>query len=158
MSAEAEVTEALNAPVDQNAQAAADAKKLLEELSGEGATNGNAESKSDEQPAQDKTNGASESKNEPNRKESDRHNRSPEHRRGDRSDRGSWRGRGRGRGGNFNNRNTRSNNIKSDVTTQEESDDPVAIRKQVSCTAVALSLLTHPFAGRILLLGFQPSA
>jgi len=130
MSTEAEVTEALNQPVDNNAQAADDAKKMLEELSGEGATNGTAE-KSDEKPAEKDTNGTSEEKPEDDDEKRDR---SPEYRRNNRGDRDRGRGRGRGggrgRGSYGGGRDTR-NNIKSDLTTQEESDDPVAIRKQV---------------------------
>lgn len=134
MSAEAEVSEALNKPVDQNAQASDEAKKMLEELSGEGATNGTSASKSE--PAEKEANGTTEEKNH---KSDDKRGRSPDYRRGgrgdrgDRGDRGGWRGRGRGRGrGGYDNRN----NIKSDLTTQEESDDPVAIRKQVCALTV----------------------
>lgn len=55
-------------------------------------------------------------------------------------------GRGRGgrdrRGGRDNNdsRDSYKRNIKSDLTTQEESSDPVAIRKQVQCTPTRLGV------------------
>ena len=64
--------------------------------------------------------------------------RSPERRRGDRYERG---GRGRGRGGRgaYMGRPSR-HNIKSDLTTQEESDDPVAIRKQVGSAILAAEI------------------
>lgn len=55
---------------------------------------------------------------------------SREHRHHGRSDRGGGRGRGRGGQNNQAPRNYRDN-IKSDLTTQEESNGPVAIRKQV---------------------------
>lgn len=145
MSAEAEASEGLNKPVDQNAQAADDAKKMLEELSGEVGTNGTSAEKSTE-----KTNGAAEEQGE----SEDKRDRSPEYRRRGRDDRGrGGRGRGRGRGGRggFDRDRPARYNNKSDLTTQEETDDPVAIRKQVrSTTPWVWAQLT--FLGRILLL------
>lgn len=138
MSAEAEVSEATSKPVDQNAEAADEAKKMLEELSGESKTNGTAGPKSDEKPEEKGSNGVVEGDHK-EEKSDDKSARSPERRRGgrgDRGDRGEFRGRGRGREGGrgrggFDGQRTHRNNIKSDVTTQEESKDPVAIRKQV---------------------------
>lgn len=134
MSAEEAVTDALQTPVDQNAQAAEDAKKMLAELEGEAATvdepketNGTAEStdRNDEAPKEGKTEATKETTVEKNGDSE----KPREHRRNDRSDHG---GRGRGRDGrsNYTPRNYRDN-IKSDLTTQEVTDDPVAIRKQV---------------------------
>ena len=131
MSAGAEVSEGLEKPMDSNAQSAEDAKKLLAELEGEAAT----EDKSEE-----KTNGTAK---EDDKENDDTQTRSPDRRRSDRNDRNDrdgYRGRGRGsggRGGRFGGdrggRNHRDN-IKSDLTTQEESSDPVEIRKQVHLT------------------------
>jgi lupus La protein len=126
MSAEEAVTEGLQTPIDQNAQAAEDAQKMLAELQGETTTgepsketNGTAEEPAEAK--KDIAEDASEEKDERSHREGDR--------RHDRSDRG---GRERGRGGRngFGTRNYRDN-IKSDLTTQEPSSDPVAIRKQV---------------------------
>ena len=117
--------------IDKNAQAAEDAKKMLAELQGETTaetddadaseekTNGDVQEakptdeENIEKPVKDK-NEENESKTTNDRRDRD----------GDRSSRG-----GRGRGGHPT-RNYRDN-IKSDLTTQEESSDPVAIRKQV---------------------------
>jgi lupus La protein len=117
---------------DKNARAAEEAKKMLAELSGgatvetdaadanEEKTNGNTqdtgssvEKQSSEEPSKDKR-----EEGEPDRTKGRR----------DRDDGRSSRG-GRGRGG-YQARAYRDN-IKSDLTTQEESSDPVAIRKQV---------------------------
>lgn len=126
MSAEEAVTDALQTPIDQNAQAAEETKRMLAELQGEAAstdepkeTNGATEvEKPAEEPATDK-------KAEENQRESE----TPREHRHGRSDRG---GRGRGRGGqNYNAPRNYRDNIKSDLTTQEESSDPAAIRKQV---------------------------
>jgi len=117
--------------IDKNAQAAEDAKKMLAELQGETTVetddadaseemmNGDVQEakptdeENIEKPVKDK-NEENESKTTNDRRDRD----------GDRSSRG-----GRGRGGHPT-RNYRDN-IKSDLTTQEESSDPVAIRKQV---------------------------
>lgn|SRR5277367_6827476 len=117
--------------IDKNAQAAEDAKKMLAELQGETTaetddadaseekTNGDVQEakptdeENIEKPVKDKSE-ENESKTTNDRRDRD----------GDRSSRG-----GRGRGGHPT-RNYRDN-IKSDLTTQEESSDPVAIRKQV---------------------------
>ncbi|OAP55340.1 hypothetical protein AYL99_10313 [Fonsecaea erecta] len=153
MSVEEAVTEALQTPVDQNAQAAEEAKKMLAELE-DGATtkdkpeqtNGTAESKSAEVEAPRESESVAEKASadegeaakeldstaaKETTDEKDATGDNVEHRDRGRSDHNS-RGRGRGRGG-HNNNNSRNyrDNIKSDVTTQEETDDPVAIRKQV---------------------------
>jgi lupus La protein len=118
--------------IDKNAQAAEDAKKMLAELQGEATaetddagasgekTNGGVqeakptdEEENIEKPAKDKS-----EENEP-KTANDRRNR----------DSGHSSHSGRGRGGHPT-RNYRDN-IKSDLTTQEESSDPTAIRKQV---------------------------
>ncbi|KIX96239.1 uncharacterized protein Z520_08017 [Fonsecaea multimorphosa CBS 102226] len=135
MSVEEAVTEALQAPMDQNAQAAEEAKKMLAELEGEAAvkdepekTNGTAESKpAEEAPKESESATAEEAGDE---EQNATENKAERRDRG-RSDHNS-RGRGRGRGGhsNYNSRSYRDN-IKSDLTTLEETDDPVAIRKQV---------------------------
>jgi lupus La protein len=69
--------------------------------------------------------------------------------------RGGDRGRAGGRGrGNF---NSYKQNIKSDLTTLEETDDPVQIRKQVSLLVTPCTFAsTHtPLLGRVLLLRLQ---
>lgn len=129
MSAEEAVTDALQAPIDQNAQAAEEAKKMLAELQGDDAApaqepqepNGTTEAKAEEDAPQNSTETAPENKNESDSRRDGRNH--------GRSDLG---GRGRGRHGQ-NGHGSRSyrDNIKSDVTTQEVSSDPVAIRKQV---------------------------
>ena len=156
MSTEAEVTEALQQPIDQNAQSAEDVKKMLAELDSEAVTKKEGASKDTvktEEPSESKVNGSeSEVKDEST---ADKENttavkdedgdRSPGRRRGDRYDRGGrGRGRGRGRGGRggFQSRNYRDN-IKSDLTTQEESSDPLAIRRQVNITLTRWELATH---------------
>ena len=106
--------------IDKNAQAAEDAKKMLAELQGESTAEtdpaGASEEKmsGDVQEAQLTDEEENESKTTNDRRDRD----------SGRSSRG-----GRGRGGHPT-RNYRDN-IKSDLTTQEESSDPVAIRKQV---------------------------
>ncbi|OAL39275.1 hypothetical protein AYO20_01593 [Fonsecaea nubica] len=138
MSVEEAVTDALQTPMDQNAQAAEEAKKMLAELEGDAApkdepeqTNGTAESKPAEEDAPKETENASAKETATEEKEGTENKR-------DRRDRGrsdnNHRGRGRNQGqGRHNNHNSRSyrDNIKSDLTTLEETDDPVAIRKQV---------------------------
>jgi lupus La protein len=144
MSAEAEVTDALQKPVEQNAQSAEDVKQMLAELEGEAGAKNDTEVKvQPEEQSEAKSNGTAAGDKDSIAKEQtddDKENvdQSPDRRRGDRGDRydrqdrgGRDRGRGgRGRGG-FVSRGGYRNNIKSDVTTQEESDDPVAIRRQV---------------------------
>ncbi len=111
--------------LDKNAQAAEEAKKMLAELQG-----------STEKPTTEKANGdvtkdstaAEEDKveqsSEDKTEETDsRQSNERRHRDGGRSFRG-------GRGG-FQDRKSYRENIKSDLTTQEESNDPAAIRKQV---------------------------
>lgn len=117
---------------DKNARAAEDAKKMLAELSGgatvetdaadanEEKTNGNTQNT---RPSVEKQSSEEHSKDKSEEGEPDR----TKDRR-DRDDGRSSRG-GRGRGG-YQARTYRDN-IKSDLTTQEESSDPVAIRKQV---------------------------
>jgi lupus La protein len=125
---------------DKNAQAAEDAKKMLAELQGEATVKTDGADASEEkangnvqeaQPAGEEENAEklAKDKNEENESKAanDRRDRDSGH-----SSRG-----GREREG----RPTRSyrDNIKSDLTTQEESNDPVAIRKQVlndPCRAV----------------------
>ncbi|EXJ77055.1 lupus La protein [Capronia epimyces CBS 606.96] len=137
MSVEEAVTDALQTPVDQNAQAAEDAKALLAELQGETenetktqeestGTNGTTESKAAEG---ETTTTESKSKTET---ENSAAKRDTSDKFRDRRDRSEFSGRGRGRGGQngHGSRNYRDN-IKSDVTLQETSSDPVAIRKQV---------------------------
>jgi len=124
MSAEEAVTEGLQTPLDHNAQAAADAEKMLAELQGETTA---------DEPVKE-TNGADKPTEEAAEKDASEEKEDRSERRHDRSDRGGRDrgGRERGRGGRngFGNRNYRDN-IKSDLTSQEISSDPVAIRKQV---------------------------
>jgi len=128
--AEEAVTDALQTPVDHNAQASEDAKKLLAELQGDSEqpkdVYGTAEGEKAETAA-DKTNETTKDASDDKREDGDRRR---EHRH-ERSDRGrGGRGRGRGDRNGHGPRNYR-NNIKSDFTQQEISSDPVAIRKQV---------------------------
>lgn len=156
MSAEAEVTEGLQQPLDQNAQSAEDVKKMLAELDGEAVAKKEGDSKDTvktEEQSESKVNGSepevkdeatADKENDAPVKDEDG-DRSPDRRRGDRFDRGGrGRGRGRGRGGRggFTNRNYRDN-IKSDLTSQEESNDPVAIRRQVNVLASLQEFTTH---------------
>lgn len=118
--------------VDKNAQAAEDAKKMLAELSSDTVPDANAPDVSKEQTNGDgqdtkqvtedqKPDESAKDKSEVGERERTRDRR---HGEDGRSSRG-----GRGRGG-YQARNYRDN-IKSDLTTQVESSDPVAIRKQV---------------------------
>ena len=165
MSAEAEVSAAIDKPVDQNAQSAEDVKKMLAELEGEAQTKDTAEAPAADSKPEEQTNGAStETKaetaevNENKKVEISAHNRradrdSDDRGRRGRSDRGGRGGRGNFRGGRGG-PNTRSHrdNIKSDLTSQEESSDPVAIRKQVWWSFPLCTLLLIQSQGRILLL------
>jgi hypothetical protein len=120
------------ASLDKNAQAAEDAKKMLAELQGgttaeTGAANTSKEKlNGDVQEAKHTV--EEKSLEEPSKDRSEEEESERKNDRRDRDDRRSSRG-GRGRGG-YQARNYRDN-IKSDLTTQEESSDPVAIRKQV---------------------------
>ena len=157
MSAEVEVTDALQQPVDQNAQSAEDVKKMLAELDGEAGVKKESDSKDTvdtQETSEPKENGTSTDakeepvsvKNEDADSKEDNRDRSPDQRRGDRGDRfdrgGRGRGRGRGGRGSYGSRPYRDN-IKSDVTTQEESDDPVAIRRQVIFSESPYLLTAH---------------
>lgn len=136
MSTEAPVVKSEdNSVADQNAQAAEDAKKMLAELQGDAAV----DAKPATEPEQKETNGAAatttdatsndkpaEVSEDKSQNSDRRRDRRDDGRRGD-GNRGRGRGRGRGGRGGFSDRN----NIKSDLTSQEVSDDPVAIRKQV---------------------------
>ena len=144
MSAETEVTEipAFEKAAEANAQSAEDVRKLLAELREEAKVEPAVETKvaSTTTPAVEETNGATngcKDKNEtdkaPERSqeivESKGIQGEPEEarRRDHRHESRPLRG---GRGG-FRNSRSYKDNIKSDLTTQEESSDPVAIRKQV---------------------------
>jgi lupus La protein len=117
---------------DKNVQAAEDAKKMLAELQGETTaeiddadaneeqTNGDVQ---EAKPTDEEENIENSVKDKSGENESKTTN--------DRRDRDSGRSSRGGRGhGGHPTRNYRDN-IKSDLTTQEESSDPVAIRKQV---------------------------
>lgn len=147
MSVEEALANTLPTPLENNAEAADDVKKMLAEL------NGDAEPEELEKTngAVAKVNGTSELKTENDLdKENDieiddrhpdrRHKKDDDdepHYRGDRDrddrngrgHRGGRGGRGGGRG-DFKPRNKRDN-IKSNLVQEEESNDPVAIRKQV---------------------------
>lgn len=64
-------------------------------------------------------------------KEGQRYNNRNRGGQGNRGDRGGRGGRGRGHDRGYQDRPSRRNNIKSDLTSQQESSDPIAIRKQV---------------------------
>lgn len=158
MSVKETITDALQAPLDNNVEAADAVKKMLAELKG----GSDAKEPEKSYGMLEKTNGASDAKPEngedvkktdtkdedkenddkhPDRQRREEDDDSPRYRR-DRDDRGGQRqrggrgGRGGGRGGDFKSRNRREN-IKSNLVQEEESNDPVAIRKQV---------LRNPFA------------
>ena len=127
------------ATLDKNAQAAEDAKNMLAELQG-GATAGTdaADAPKEEivdlqenhATTQDKSIGEY-SKHQSKQGGYERHN----YKR-DRDDGRFSRGGGRGSGG-YQTQNYRDN-IKSDLTSQKESSDPVAIRKQVQHDCVGV--------------------
>lgn len=132
MSTEPAVTNAPPEPVDRNAEATADAKKLLEELDAgevtkpeaEGEENGAAKADAGEEAADAKTEGKGHRSRDDRAKERDR---------GDRRENGDRRGgRGGGRGGRGGRGGNRPrDNIKSVLTVEEKSSDHDAIRKQV---------------------------
>ena len=71
-----------------------------------------------------------------------------------------WNDRPRKHYGNQNDRPHKRHNNKADLVSQEESSDPVAIRKQVCTSRCYLCSFLKPndhVPGRILLFGFQPS-
>ncbi|KAL2410942.1 hypothetical protein ABEF94_002659 [Exophiala dermatitidis] len=136
MSVEEAVTDALQIPVDQNAQAAEDAKKMLAELRGDAETAGKEltttsdatesnKAEAEAKPEAKETETSSEKKDDSEKKDNSGKDWEPRERSG-------YSGRGRGRGG-HNGQRSRNyrDNIKSDLTSQETSSDPVAIRKQV---------------------------
>jgi lupus La protein len=133
MSAELAASDATpTTSIDKNAQAAEDAKKMLAELRGE------VTAETDDADArEEKTNGGVQEAKPTDEKESieksvnDKSEENESKTTSDQRDRdgGHSSRSGRGRGGHLT-RNYRDN-IKSDLTTQEESSDPVAIRKQV---------------------------
>lgn len=135
MSAEESVTDALQEPVGQNAEATEDAKKLLAELQAgeEEDPTTRPESNGDNAKAAmtDGNNTEDDVKHAPEEDEAgegkQEHRESPAERK-THERRGVGGGSYRGRG--VKPKNFRDN-IKSDLTTQETSNDPVAIRKQV---------------------------
>ena len=147
MSAEETVSEGLEAPMAHNAQAAEEAKRMLAELEAEagsadniGKTNGveKDDTAAEEPPKypQSSPTGKEVPKPESGDAEDEARERRQDRDRRDNGGRGRGRGRdgGRGRGrGDRKDYNSRSHrdNIKSDLTTQEITDDPEAIRAQV---------------------------
>lgn len=146
MAAEGEITGALQNPQEGNAEAADDVKKMLAELKGNTEPKDTAKANG----AADKVNGNTTPQAEnavaiEDKKENDDRHPDRRHQRADEDDepryrrdrdnrnsrghRGGRGGRGGGRG-DFKPRNKREN-IKSNLIQEEESDDPVAIRKQV---------------------------
>lgn len=148
--------EAVGQPIS-NAQSAQDVQNMLAELKGSQSDSGTAAAAAAEgkdvaqgsngiESTEAKTNDVdennnakvSDSKNEAEPEE-DKKNEGTEPDKGGRSgghqpSRGGARGRGGGRGrGDF---KSYKKNIKSDLTAQQETDDPVQIRKQVSYTAL----------------------
>ena len=174
MSVEEAVTEGLLAPLDQNAQAAEEAKRMLAELEGEAApadepVENNGAKKEDTILDDSRNESDSEKKEEPAAKrkanhgvedEAREHRQDRNHHRREDGDRRGYHGRGRGRGrggrgshrgggrdrdhGDSDSYKPRSfkENIKSDLTTQEVTDNPEAIRKQVPITHVSKSLFS----------------
>ncbi|KIW14353.1 hypothetical protein PV08_07135 [Exophiala spinifera] len=131
--AEETVTDALQTPVDHNAAAAEDAKKLLAELQGD------AEQKQElgETATVDKAETDASDKKETGGKDREHRDDRAHNSRGGRG------GRGDRRGG-YGSRNNR-NNSKFDPTSQEVTNDPVAIRKQVEFYFSDSNLLTDTF-------------
>lgn len=142
MSAEEAVTDALQTPLESNAQAAEDTKKLLAEMQNEAVpsdgakqTNGDANVEKAEADTLKEERADAGEKNESEEKDSRHKGRdSDRHRDGRHNGRSEHGGRGRGRGrgdrNGYGQRNYRDN-VKSVFTDQKESSDPVAIRKQV---------------------------
>ena len=148
MSAEELVTDALQTPLNNNAEAADDVKKMLAKLKGDGdaqeseKTNGTS-LKANGSPGVTAGNDADGKENDdrhPDRRHRDddgdepRYRRDREVRGGGRGHRGSRGGRGGSRG-DFKPYNKRDN-IKSNLVQEEESDDPVAIREQVKVSSL----------------------
>ncbi len=142
-------------PVDSNAQSAQDVQNMLAELKGGGqpraatdstapnndevaqASNNNKsldESKSNDSAKKNDVDDAENKKNgesEEGKKDGDAANEHGEGSQGHRPHRDGYKGRGGARGrGDF---KSYKQNIKSDLIAQEETDDPVQIRKQVGC-------------------------
>lgn len=69
-----------------------------------------------------------------------------------------WNDRSRKQHGNHNDRPHKRHNNKSDLVSQQESSDPVAIRKQVSTSSILHSFIkaNQHTEGRVLLLRLQP--
>ena len=150
------VTDALQTPLENNTEAADNVKKMLAELKGGAGSrepekvNGNSEKingASEEKPEEKNGEGKHDDKENDDRHPDRRHRNddddAPRYRQ-DRDDRGGGKGHRGGRGGrdrgrgDFKPRNKREN-IKSNLVQEEESNDPVAIRKQVMrTTSVAL--------------------
>lgn len=138
MSAEEIVTDALQTPVNANAQAEQDAKKMLEELSAEQGSaditlkpenNGAAAQNTSE--SQDETENAGKPQDQSAPREDRRQTRSDKNDRGNRrGDRRGGRG-GRSDRGGRGGRTSHRDNIKSVLDDQEKSSDHDAIRKQV---------------------------
>lgn len=132
MSAQEAVSDALAPPVDQNAEAAADAKKLLAELDAEDtkAIDSKPEAESNDAPKAENGDQTTETKTDDKteaKEEKLRDDRHKDRRDRDNGDRRGGRGRGRGgRGG-----HSARENIKSVLTVEEPSSDHDAIRKQV---------------------------
>jgi hypothetical protein len=154
MSVDAAVSDGSEAPFDQNAQAAEEAKRMMAELEREKSSTSNdvkdesleeVEKKAEHDEAEDEKR----EQRQDRRRDYDRHDRDGGRGRG----RG---GRGRGRGGFDRNGhgNRYQDNVKTDYSTEAITDDPVQIRKQVNIADVAVPL-THAyslFSGSLLLL------
>ena len=120
------------ASLDKNAQAAEDAKRMLSELQGESTAETDPAGASKEQTGdvqQDQSTAPDKVVEADTKDRNDEDESDTKNNRRERHDGRSSRGSGRGRGG-YQPRNFRDN-IKSDLTSQEESNDPIAIRKQV---------------------------
>ena len=137
MSVEEAVTDGLQQPANPNAQSAEDVKNMLAELKGESESQEPSKVSEKQEPSQteetepvkpgDKTESESKKSNGDNREDNNGDGERRHHHGGYRGGRG---GRGgRGRGGSQN--RSYKDNVKSDLTSLPETDDPQQIRKQV---------------------------
>ena len=139
MSVEEAVTDGLQQPADPNAQSAEDVKNLLAELKGEQwqVMNQKEPSEATEKKQEKPETSEAETKpedaaNEDETKTEEKKDDDQRHDRQERRDGHSGRGRGRGRGGRGGQQGRNyKDNIKSDLTTGQVTDDPHQIRKQV---------------------------
>ena len=130
--------ETSTAPAESVSDNTASNKQLIEEKQSAEKTDGNSEVTKASQVASENATKIDTESTEPSKRVQEAqayNNRDRDHDRG----RGRARGRGgRSRGNNFNRGPSYKHNIKSDMTSQEESSDPVEIRKQVQLAVIPL--------------------